>query len=305
MMGVGNSSDNLLEIKEFFRNTVIDVKGKLNSAIVNSPKFEEQFFKELAYFYSKTQNINFDVVVADDKNSVSITSYSPVVDCVNPLFRGKNKAFVRSVFSLSGDNLVCDFSQGVLFERKLIEESGVRVELDYEAKLETNYSVRYFDVDGIEYSDNSFSDVYPFTDEVEDVDLRERTLSSFHKPIFNEFQLPSIPIHVMKGMARNTYRKKGSFAVIHSNVGVATREGYKEVSSSLYACHPSIPEMLRGGEMFAKTTGNDFKFEILNNYAPDMKQAYDKARNDLRKHLNDSNLKEYSKRTFDSLINNL
>lgn len=305
-MGNDNSNDNYFEIKEFFRETMIDVKGRLNPKIVNNPKFEELFFKELSFLYGKTMNLNFDVNVAADNNSVSITSFSPVVDCVNPLFRGKNKAFIRSIFSLGEDDaLVCEFNQGVLFDRKLIEKSGVRVELDYESKLETSYSARYFDKDGIEYSDNSFTDVYAFDDETDDIDLRERTMSSFHKPVFSEYKLPSIPIHILKGKARNTYRKKGSYSVIHSNVGIATRDGYKDVSGALYACHQSLPEMLRGGELFAKTAGADFHFEIMNNYAPNMEKAYERARDDLKKELEGSSLKEFNKKTYDSLINNL
>ena len=305
MMGANMFSENSLETMDYFRNTVIDIKSKLNPVLVENPEFEEQLYKELSYLYSKTLTTNFDIMISKDTNSVSITSFDPVVDCVNPIFRGKNKSFIRSVFCLKDDKMVCDFSQGVLYERAMIEKSGIRIDSQYECKLETNYSMRFFDADGIEYSDNLFTDVYRFTDPIEDVDLRERVLSSFHKPIFYEFQLPTAPIHVVKGMARNTYRKRGTLSVIHSNVGIATREGYKDVSSSLYACHPSIPEKLRGGVLFAKTNGTDFRFEIVNDYAPNIQKAYEKAKDELKASIEKSNLKDYSKKTYDALINNL
>lgn len=297
------SPDNVLEVKEFFRNTIKDVKGKLNPLIVNNPKFEELLFKELTFFYRKTLNTSFDVVISDDKNSVSITSYSPVVDCSKVEFRGKNKAFLRTIFSLKDDNLVCDFNQGVLFDRNLIEENGIRVQLPYESKLETSYSTRFFDVNGIEYSDNTYSDVYHFDDASKDIDLRERTMSSFHKPIFYEYQLATIPIHVMNANVRNTYRKNGSLAIIHSNVGIATINGYKNVSGALFTCHSSIPEMLRGEIMFAKTD-NEFKFHLLNNYSDTMENAYKKASNEFKKGIEESNLKDYSKKTYDAMILN-
>ena len=301
--------ENMLEVKEFFRTTIKDVKGQLNSKIVNNPKFEEVFFKEMAYFHRKTLNINFDVVVSEDKNSVSITSYSPVVDCSRPEFRGKNKAFLRSVFYLKDNNLVCEYNQGVLFDRRTLEKNGIRVELAYESKLETNYSTKYFDEFGIEYSFNSFSDVYPFDDESDDIDLREKTMSSFHKPVFSEYKLAEIPIHIMNASVRNTYRKKGSLAVIHSNVGTATRDGYKDITCALFVCHTTIPEMLRGGVMFAKTSeksnNNNFRFGIVNDYSDTIENAYIKAREEFKKGIEQSSLKEYSKKTYDALLENI
>ena len=300
--------ENMLEVKEFFRTTIKDVKEKLNPEIVNNPKFEEMFFKELSYFYRKTLSIKYDVIVSDDKNSVSVTSYNPIVDCKRVEFRGKNRAFLRSVFSLKEKNLVCEFNQGVLFDRKLIEENGMRVGLDYESKLETNYSAKYFDENGIEYSDNSYSDVYPFDDEVDDIDLRERTMSSFHKPVFNEYKLAGIPIHVLKASVRNTYRKYGSMGIIHSNVGEATRDGYKSVTCALFTCHTLTPELLRGEVMFAKTTGSnngDLKFEMMNDYADSFENAFYKAQTDFKKGIEESNLKEYSNKTYNGLLENI
>lgn len=302
------SPDNMLEVKETFRDYVKDIKGKLDDKIVNNPKFEELYFKELSYIYRKTGNINFDILVADDKKSVSITSYSPVIDCSRPEFRGENNAFIRTIFRLKDNNLVCECNQGVLFDRTLLEKNGIRVELDYESKLETNYSEQYFDENGIEYSDNFFSDVYHFDDKKKYIDLRERVMSSFHKPLFSEYELAKIPIHIMQACVRNTYRKKGSLAVIHANVGTATRNGYKNVNCALYACHPSFPDMLRGGSIIAKTSGDsndDFKFELVGDYSNSIEEAFKKAKEELKKGLEESNLKEYSKKTYDALLENM
>lgn len=295
---------NMLEVKDFFRRTIKDVEGKLNPLIVNNPKFEELLFKELSFFYSKTQSIDIEVLVSLDKNSVTITSYNPVVDCRKVEFRGNNKAFLRTIFSLKDDNLVCDFNQGVLFDRKILEKNGIYAILDYESKLEVNYSMRFFDAFGIEYSDNSFTDVYHYDNESVDVNLREQVMSSFHKPLFYEFSLATIPIHVMKASVRNTYRKKDSLGIIHSNIGTATRDGYKDVVGALYSCHTAIPEMLRGKKLFAKTNINSplFKFLIVDNYAPTLDEAYKKAQDEFKQGVEKSNLKDYSLKTYNEIV---
>ncbi len=298
---------NMLEVKDFFRKTIMDVKGKLNPLMVNNPKFEELFFKELSFFYSKTRSINIEVLVSQDKNSVTITSYDPVVDCKKVEFRGNNKAFLRTIFYLKEDNLVCDYNQGVLFNRKILEKNGIYTSLDYESKLEVNYSMRFFDAFGIEYADNSFTDVYHYDSVSDDVNLREQIMSSFHKPLFYEYSLATIPIHVMKASVRNTYRKKDSLGIIHSNIGTATRDGYKDVVGALYSCHTAIPEMLRGKQVFAKTDVNSpfFKFQIVDNYAPTLNEAYVKVQKEFKKGVENSNLKDYSLKTYNEIMKNL
>lgn len=298
---------NMLEVKDFFRKTIKDVEGKLNPLIVNNPKFEELFFKELSFFYSKTQSIDIEVLVSQDNNSVTITSYNPVVDCRNVEFRGNNKAFLRTFFYLKDDNLVCDYSQGVLFNRKILEKNGIYTNLDYESKLEVNYSMRFFDAVGIEYSDNSFTDVYHYDDVADDVNLREQIMSSFHKPLFYEYSLATIPIHVMKASVRNTYRKKDSLGIIHSNIGTATRDGYKDVVGALYSCHAAIPEMLRGKQVFAKTNVNSpfFKFQIVDNFAPTLDEACRKVQKEFKEGVENSHLKDYSLKTYNEIMKNL
>lgn len=297
----------MLEVKDFFRSTIKDVESKLNPLIVNNPKFDELLFKELSFFYSKTQSIEMEVIVSDLKDSVTITSYKPVVDCRKKEFRGNNKAFMRTIFSLKDDNLVCDYNQGVLFDRKILEKNNIYTKLDYESKLEVSYSMRFFDVYGIEYSDNSFTDVYHYDNESSEVNLKEQVMSSFHKPLFYEYSLATIPIHVMKASVRNTYRKKDSLGIIHSNVGTATRDGYKDVIGALFSCHTAIPEMLRGKELFAKTNVNSplFKFEVVSDYAPNLEEAYKKAQMEFKEGVEESNLKSYSLKTYNEIVKNL
>lgn len=297
----------MLEVKDFFRSTIKNVESKLNPLIVNNPKFDELLFKELSFFYSKTQSIEMEVIVSDLKDSVAITSYKPVVDCRKKEFRGNNKAFMRTIFSLKDDNLVCDYNQGVLFDRKILEKNNIYTKLDYESKLEVSYSMRFFDVYGIEYSDNSFTDVYHYDNESSEVNLKEQVMSSFHKPLFYEYSLATIPIHVMKASVRNTYRKKDSLGIIHSNVGTATRDGYKDVIGALFSCHTAIPEMLRGKELFAKTNVNSplFKFEVVSDYAPSLEEAYKKAQMEFKEGVEESNLKSYSLKTYNEIVKNL
>ena len=299
-----------LEIKEKddkFKEYYDEIKDKLNKKIVDNPKFEELFFKELNFFFRKTLSIDYVIEVSEDSNSLTITSFNPVYDCKEE-FRGKNRSFLRTIFKLKDDNLVCDFNQGTLFDRKELEKSGMKAKLKYETKIETNYSTRFFDKDGIEYSDNSYSDVYHFDDDIEDIDLRERTMSSFHKPTFNEYQFPKMAIHVMHANVRNTYRKNDSLGIIHSNVAVATPDGYSNIVCALFTAHPSYPEMIRGGLMFARTpetNDGNYKFELTNNYASNMDEAYKKATLEFKNGVLESNLKEYNEKIYNALVNRI
>lgn len=303
-----NTQGNMLEVKEFIRTKIKDSKEQLNSELVNNPKFEEVFYKELNYIYYKTGKLDFNVDIAEDKNSLSITSYQPVIDCSRVEFRGKNRSFIRTVIYLKEKNMVCEYNQGVLFDRKLLESNNIRTGLSYESKLETYYAAKYFNEYGIEYSDNSYSDIYHFDSNIDDVDLRERTMSSFHKPIFYEYTLAQIPIHVMKATVRNTYRKNGSLSIIHLNVGTGTTNGYENVSSLLYTCHPACPEMLRGEKMIAKAVNLDdgkLKFEIVDNYSDSFEKAFSKAKEEFKTKIEKSYLKESNKKGYEFLLNNI
>ncbi len=300
--------EDLLETKEFFRSTIKDIKGELNPLMVNNPKFEELLYNELLFYVRKTGSIDFDIVISDDKNSVTITSYNQIQVCNIEDLSDKNRTFMKTVFSLKDTNLLCDYSQGVLFDRKDLENQGIRVELSYEAKLETFYSMRYFNQYGVEYSNNSYSDVYPFDDKSDDIDLRERVMSSFHKPVFNEYKLASIPIHVVKASVRNTYRKEEYLSVIHSNVGTATRDGYKDVNCRLYTCHPLTPEFLRGESLIARSSGDivrGFRFEIENGYANSFEEAYSKAQQEFKDSIKDLELKESNSKIYNYLMEKL
>lgn len=291
--------------EEFYRTTLAEVKGKLSEKITKNPIFEEMFHKEFNYLLYKTGNSNYDVIIADDKKSVSITSYSPVIDCKLE-FIGKNKSFIRTIFKLDeDDNLICDYNQGSLFNRRDIEKDGIKVELHYESKLETAYSYRVFDKDGIQISDNSYTDVYPFNEEYDEVDLREKVMSSFHKPAFVIKGFPKIPIHVMKATVRNTYRKYDSLAVIHSNMGIAQRNGYHDIICGLYTCHTARPEMLRGFNRIAEAKGNnnnELKFVMLDNYAKDLYEGYDKAVKEFREGVENADLSQLNPKTKEAIM---
>ena len=296
------------EKEKLYKVSLAKVKDTLNSEILNNPVFEKLFHKEFDYFLYKTGTANFTVLVSDDKNSVSITSYSPIYDCRKE-FAGKNKAFLRTIFSIKDGYLVCDFNQGVLFSKKDIEESGIRVSLDYETKLETVYSSKFFDANGIQISDNSFSDVYPFEEKSREIDLRERVMSSFHKPKFRLNGFPKIPIHVIRAIVRNTYRNYESLGVIHSNMGTATRDGYTDVICGLYTCHDSRPDLLRGFNRIAETKGNknsDLRFKIINDYAENINEAYDNAMNSFKESiekLNDNNIDKKTIKALNDYLN--
>ncbi len=272
------------EKEKLYKVSLAKVKNTLTKEIIDNPVFENLFHNEFSYFLYKTGSVDYTVLVSDDKQSVSITSYNPIYDCRKE-FAGKNKAFLRTIFFIKNGYLVCDFNQGVLFNKKDIEESGNRIGFDYETKLETTYSTRFFDKDGIQISDNSYADVYPFEEKSREIDLRERVMSSFHKPKFRINGFPKIPIHVIRATVRNTYRNYDSLGVIHSNMGTATRDGYTDVVCGLYTCHTAKPELLRGFNRIAETKGNknsDLRFKVVDNYAEDVVKAYEKANEDFK-----------------------
>jgi hypothetical protein len=280
------------KIKEIIDKKIEETLPLVGESLTSNPKFEELLYKELLFFYRKTLKSNFDIEVSDDKNTVTITSYNSFVDCSKEDFNGKNKTFLRTIITIEGDYLVVDYNQGVLFDRSLLEKQGIYAEMPYESKMETYYSKKYVNKDGIELSENNYSDVYHFSDESNYVDVRERTMSSFHKPLFYLNCLASIPIHVMKAIVRNTYRKEDSLAVIHSNVATATMDGYEDIKSGLYLASADFPEMLRGKVLFAKTSdSSDRSFDIVDNYAENIEKAYEKAKEEFKKEFENSELK--------------
>ena len=304
---VTNAPEKELEKEELYKKALVSVKKTLDKDILDNPAFEELFYKEFNYYLYKTGELNFEVSVGEGGTSVAIRSNSPVVDCC-PEFVGKNRAFLQTIFYIEDDYLVCDFNQGVLLSRKDHESKGERITLRYETKLETTYSKRFFDADGIQLSDNSLTDCYPFMEKIDEVELEERVMSSFHKPRFKVSGFPKAPIHVMKANVRNTYRKYDSLGVIHSNMGYATRTGYQNLVCGLYTCHPSRPELLRGMEKFAEAKGeknSDLVFKIIDDYAPDLNSAFERAKKEFKDEVLESNIEEFSERTYKALVEKL
>ncbi len=292
--------------KEIIDKKIEETLPLVSEKLSSNPKFRDFFYKELLFFYRKTLKDNFDIEVSDDKDTVTITNYNSYVDCSKDDFNGKNKTFMRTIITNEDDYLVVDYNQGVLFDRSLLEKQGIYAEMPYESKLETYYSKKYVDKDGIELSENNYTDVYHFSDESNYVDIRERTMSSFHKPLFYMNCLASIPIHVMKATVRNTYRKPDSLAVIHSNVATATMDGYEDIKSGLYSASVEFPEMIRGTTLFAKTSDtNDRSFDIIDNYAENIEKAYEKVKEDFKNGIEKSELKTTNPDIYEAIVKKL
>ena len=288
-------------VKDIFLEKLEEIKSQLNSDVTKNPKFDTLFLNELRYFLYKTANLDSIIVVSSDKNSVSIINDSPLVNCAL-----ENRSFMISTIKLSDNNLFLETAQGTLFERKKVEGIGLRTFAFYESKYETMYTFKCYNKAGIEYSSSSFQDSYPLSQKINDIDLNEQTLSSFHKPIFYEFSLPKAPIHVLKGIARNTYRKEGSYGVIHNNACVLTKDGYQDVRCSLYSIHPMFPDLLRGNQIIAKSICHNGRYIFIpeNNFAPSIEEAYEKVKNELKKELQE-NKKDIPKPTYKSLMENI
>ena len=292
------SDDNYNDI---FAEKLEEIKSQLNSDVVKNPKFDTIFLNELNFYLYKTGKLDLIIVVSGDKNSVSIINDCSLVDCAL-----ENKTFMISTIKLCGDKLHLEFAQGTLFERKKVEALGMRTFASYESKYETMYTLKCFDKAGVEYSNSSFSDSYPLSQNIKDIDLNEQTLSSFHKPIFYEYSLPKPPIHVLKAIARNTYRKEGSYGVIHNNACLLTKEGYSDVRCALYSVHPMFPDLLRGHQMIAKAINQNGRYIFVpeTSFAPSVEEGYDKVKRELKKELEEKK-KDIPKPIFKSLMENI
>ena len=281
-------------------------KKELDDTLANNPSFDDVLLKEYKYIFFKTQDNNIDIKVSTDKKSVSLTTFSPVVDCSIPEFKGLNESYINSKIYLKDDNMYVEYSQGVLFDRKELEKKGLNTFANYESKFETLYSMACYDKYGFQFSNSSYSDNYPINKPIDDLNVMEQTNSSFHKPEFNEYMLPKHPIHMLKASVRNTYRKKGSYSVIHTNVATITTNGYENVNCALYATHYLSPELLRGGTKIAKSVEHEgrYIFIVEKEYAESVEEGYEKAKNEFRKEL--EKIKDnYDKETFEYIIENI
>jgi hypothetical protein len=278
----------------------------LNTNLTSNPKFMEAFTRELKYVVYKTHSDDFNIYTSPNGDSVTIMSTKPMADCAIKDFNGANSSFINIVIRLNGDDLYDEYSQGVIFDRKKVEESGIRTLAHYETKLETTYFLSCYTKDGIEFSNSSFSDNYPLKVKTKEVDLRDQVLSSFHKPVFMENSLPKAPIHILKAKARNTYRKKDNLSVIHTNMATMTANGYEDVLCSLHAVHPLYPDLLRGSSLIAKSIEQDGKFIFIadETYAKTVEEGFAKARKEALQNLEQSK-ESINETVYKGLINNI
>ena len=236
------------EVKEKFKGILEDIKGKINKDIVSNPKFDEYFLNELDYIYSKTNNIDIKVYPAFDNNSVSIINNAPLTDCAKEEFNGNNKNMFKTTFYLKNGNLFIDYDQVTLIDKSELEKANLNPSISYKCKLETNYYMRCFNKDGIEYSNNSYIDCYLLDTDYNATDLNELVSSSFHKPVFSEYELPKESIHILNAKVRNTYRKPDDLNTIYNTSATCTQDGYKDIVTSKYKSHEMFPDLIRGGE---------------------------------------------------------
>ena len=236
------------EINEKFKSILEATKEKINKDIVSNPKFDEYFLKELNFIYSKTKNLDIKVYPAFDNNSVSIISSAPLVDCAKIEFNGNNRNMFKTTFYLKNGNLFIDYDQVTLIDKKELEKANLKPSTSYESKLESNYYMRCFNKDGVEYSNNSYIDCYLLDTDYNTTDLNELVSSSFHKPVFSEYDLPKESIHILNATVRNTYRKVDDPDTIYNTSATCTRDGYKNIVTSKYKSHEMFPDLIRGGE---------------------------------------------------------
>lgn len=297
--------DSVLIVETTAEEMYRSIQYSLNSEIIGNPKFKELFLREVNYIYYKTGNKKIILELKAGNSLVSIKSYNKVVDCRRELVE-KNESFIESVFYLFEDDLVFETAQGIIFKKSDLEALGLRTPLSYETKLETNYTQRIFNKEGIEFSSSSYSDSYPLKTLFDDVDIENLITSSFYYPTFNTFHLPEIPIHVAVAKIRNTYRNMDSLHIIHSNIGEVDREGYKNITAMLATTHFQYPELLRADLIFARVNGNkneDLTFKVIDTtYGRSVQEIFDKTKQEFIRDIDRSFIKKDNPQIFESLI---
>ena len=127
-------------------------KQGLDSALINNPGFDDAFLNEIKYIFYKTHDEDIKMNISDDKRTVSLTSFSPIVDCAIPEFRGANTAYLNSKIYLNDDdNMYVEYSQGLLLDKKDLEAKGYVTSARYNSKFETLYTLTCYDKFGFVY----------------------------------------------------------------------------------------------------------------------------------------------------------
>ena len=288
------------ELKRMLNEAKID----LNPELQKNPKFEESLMREVVYVYQKTMNKNFTISVSPDKNSLIVMNFTPVM-CGLEGIKPK-KTFFNLKFYLNNGKFVYEVNQGTLFDTNDLRKKDMDIDDIFRSKIETVYLTKYFDEEGIEYSFSTYNDCYFFVDSCEDIDLREKVMSSFHKPGFSEFQLAVLPKYILRAKIGNIYRKLDTLSIIHSNTCIATEKGYKDLRCSLFLASPTFPDKLIGSQLVAKTNddelSNGMKLNIIDNYAVDINGVYAKAKDSFKIGLEKSPLKEKKNGIYNAIL---
>lgn len=236
------------EMQARYDSIIEEIEERVNSNLIENPKFENAFLSEFNYICSKIESANINVEFSPNNDSFSLVSDSSIVNCSKKEFSGKNKSFFKTTFYLKNDNLFVESAQGTLIDKKEFENLNIKPGANYEAKFETSYAMKCFTKEGIEYSNSSYTDSYFIDTPYEETNLKDLVLSSFHKPVFKEYGLAQEPIHLMDAHARNTYRSQDNPEIICNEIADCTKDGYENIKRNKYTVHPMYPDSLRGGE---------------------------------------------------------
>ena len=294
------AKDSYDEIKEMLSIA----KDELDPKLKNNPKFMEVLMREVIYVYQKTMSKDFKISVSLNKDKITIMNFAPIIyglDAITP-----KKTFFNLSFFLKGDSFVYEVNQGALFDASDLRKNDMKVNEVFKSKIETTYLTKYYTEDGIEYSFSTYSDCYFFPDSCDDIDLREKVMSSFHKPVFSEYKLAVIPKYILNAKIENIYRKLDTISIIHSNTCYATEKGYKDLRCSLFVSSSTFADKLVGSQLVAKTDdsiSNMIKLNVVGNYAVDINEVYAKAKEEFKKGLEKSPLKERKNSLYNAILN--
>ncbi len=292
------------EVYDELKRMVNESKSELNPELLKNPKFDETVLREIIYVYQKTMNKDFKISVSPDKNSLVIMNFTPVTCGLAGI--APKRTFFNLKFSLKDGKFVYEVNQGTLFDTNDLRKHDMDIDEVFRSKIETMYLTKYFDEEGIEYSFSTYNDCFFFPDSCDEIDLREKVMSSFHKPGFSEFKLAVLPKYILRAKIENIYRKLDTLSIIHSNTCIATEKGYKDLRCSLFLSSPIFPDKLIGAQMVAKTNDdelrNGMKLNILDNYGATINDVYDKAKNYFKTGLETSPLKEKKNNIYNAIM---
>ena len=297
---------------------------------VKDDSFKVKVFKDKVFL--ERENIDERLLANLRFNSVVETACSNLVDSIDGTFdfkistdgkdvvimsegilrKGKNKcgenlALKTITISLEGDSMVVDEAFGWLDDRESLNQMGVDLHQKYSCALSTSYKHSIFDNDGLEISNSFFGDfLFLLNDEYTIDVLKQRVLTSSHRPDFYSNRLAKLPTFCGNAVSRCVYRDYENLAIAYvMNATDVKQNSFFEVENSICEVFDDWPHDLRvlTEKPIAVWDKKTYKYVTKYKYS---NQTLEEAKNDLREkfaeNVESSKIKECYPEYYQALV---